>query len=213
MPSPLLSSSSVPLSVSPAAKPLISGVRYLRLGGLLSRQVLQSLAGLIGQLFPSWDRLSFVMEPQQQTNWCWSALTVSVSRFYDPSSMWTQCLLANNQLGQSTCCANGGSAQCNRGWYPERSLPTTGNLARHELAAAPFQGVDAEIDGGRPIGVRVDWAGGGAHAIAISGYLEGTVNFVAVADPWYGASDVAFSVFQGTYQGSGTWTETYYTRG
>ena len=144
--------------------------------------------------------------------WCWSAQTVSVSRYYNPASTWTQCSLANHEFGKSSCCNSPTPSDCVQGWWPEKSLVTTGNLASHKLAAATFAEVDREIDHGRPIGVRVDWSGGGAHALAVYGYLEGSTNFVAVADPWYGPSDIAYDTLRTSYQLSGTWTETYFTQ-
>jgi hypothetical protein len=69
-----------------------------------------------------------------------------------------------------------------------------------------------DIDAGRPICVKVNWAGGGAHTLAIDGY-HSALNMIAVDDPWYGASDVVLSVFQTAYQGSGTWTYTYRVSG
>ena len=32
-----------------------------------------------------------------------------------------------------------------------------------------------------------------------------------VEDPIYGATDIAFDTFRTAYQGSGSWTHTYYT--
>jgi hypothetical protein len=189
-----------------------SSVQSLRAQLLLANTVLHRLRDLIEALFPHWDRLAFTMQHQQTTMWCWSALTVSVSKYYHPSSTWTQCSLVNNQLGKTTCCNSPTPGDCVQGWWPELSLPATGNLASHKLSAATFAEVDSEIDHGRPIGVRVDWSGGGAHALAVFGYLEGTTNYVAIADPWYGSSDMAYDTFKTSYQGSGTWTQTYFTQ-
>ena len=48
--------------------------------------------------------LAFVIEPQLQTNWCWAAVSKSVSWFYDQSSPWTQCRVANAALPRTDCC-------------------------------------------------------------------------------------------------------------
>src|SRR5437762_816700 len=90
---------------------------------------LLSIWAFILLLLNKWRRLSFQMQPQDQTFWCWSALTVSVSRFFNAASAWTQCTLVNDQFGQTTCCVDGRTPACNQGWYPELSLPRTGNLA------------------------------------------------------------------------------------
>ena len=47
---------------------------------------------------------------------------------------------------------------------------------------------------------------------AIIGYLEDVENYVAVDDPIYGKSDLTYDTLGTNYQGSGTWTHTYYTQ-
>jgi hypothetical protein len=43
-----------------------------------------------GQLLFRWARISFAMQTQQQTQWCWAAVAVSVARYYTPWTGWTQ---------------------------------------------------------------------------------------------------------------------------
>jgi hypothetical protein len=81
-----------------------------------------------------------------------------------------------------------------------------------DSTVASFQAVDDEIDGGRPLGIRVAWSGGGAHFLSVIGYLEGATNYVAVDDPIYGKSDLTYATLETSYQGSGTWTHSYYTQ-
>jgi hypothetical protein len=163
-------------------------------------------------LLPTWDRLSFQMQAQQQTNWCWAAVSTSVSHYYDASSTWTQCEVANGELGRTDCCAGGASTSCNVYGTLDTSLSRVGHLDHMASGAASFQSVDDEIDAGRPLGIRVAWSGGGAHFLAIIGYLEDTVNYVAVDDPIYGKSDLTFDTLKTSYQGSGSWTHSYYTK-
>ena len=40
---------------------------------------------------PQSGMIVFVVENQLQTNWCWTAVTTSVSRFFSTASTWTQC--------------------------------------------------------------------------------------------------------------------------
>ena len=35
--------------------------------------------------------------------------------------------------------------------------------------------------------------------------------YIDVRDPIYGSSDIALATFSGSYQGTGSWTHTYYT--
>ena len=38
------------------------------------------------------------VEQQQQTQWCWAAVSNSVSHFYDAGSAWSQCTIVNAEL-------------------------------------------------------------------------------------------------------------------
>jgi hypothetical protein len=162
-------------------------------------------------VLPPWDRLNFQMQHQQQTNWCWAAVSTSVALHYNPSSGWTQCTVADGELGRTDCCGSGASTSCNVYGYLNTALSRVGHLDHMDGSVAPFQSVDREIDAGRPIGIRVAWSGGGAHFLAIIGYLEDVKNYVSVDDPIYGKSDLNYDTLKTSYQGSGTWTHTYYT--
>jgi hypothetical protein len=163
-------------------------------------------------LLPLWDRLNFQMQHQQQTNWCWAAVSTSVALYYDPASTWTQCTVANGELGRSDCCGAGGGTSCNVYGTLNTALTRVGHLDHMDSTVASFQAVDDEIDGGRPLGIRVAWSGGGAHFLSVIGYLEGATNYVAVDDPIYGKSDLTYATLETSYQGSGTWTHSYYTQ-
>jgi Peptidase_C39 like family len=96
----------------------------------------------------------------------------------------------------------------------QNALTRTGNVASASSGAAAFSTIDTEIDSGRPVCARIGWSGGGGHFVAIVGYNEAllaSTNYFAIADPWYGSSDVAENTFRTSYQGSGTWTDTFYT--
>lgn len=43
-------------------------------------------------------------------------------------------------------------------------------------------------------------------------YNSGGVDYVSVADPWYGTSEVPYDTFRNNYQGSGLWDATYRTK-
>ena len=68
-----------------------------------------------------------------------------------------------------------------------------------------------EINSNRPMCVRIGWSGGGGHFIAIAGYSTFGPPLIDVEDPWYSASTVTWSVLQSGYQGTGTWTHSYWT--
>jgi hypothetical protein len=159
-----------------------------------------------------WRRLSgFTMQTQLQTQWCWAASSVSVSTFYDSTSTWSQCSVVNAELGQTTCCTNGSTAQCNQPWYLDRALTRTGNLASWAGGAATMAQVKSEIRNGRPLGARIGWSGGGGHFVMIAGYRCDDDDWLDVRDPIYGSTDVTLATFTSSYQGTGSWTHTYYT--
>jgi Papain-like cysteine protease AvrRpt2 len=162
---------------------------------------------------PSWKRLSFTMQRQQQTQWCWAATSVSVARFYDGRTGWTQCGMVDAELGQHGCCNQGRSARCNRPNVLDAPLARADILARRQNAAAGYSAIRAEIDAGRPVAWRIGWRGGGGHFAVIEGYQRRGAQWVAIDDPWYGQSDVAVStLLGGRYQQTGAWTHTYFTR-
>jgi papain like cysteine protease AvrRpt2 len=160
-----------------------------------------------------WQRIPFVMQHQQQTQWCWAAVSVSVSHYYSPWSGWTQCAMVNAELGQTTCCIDGASAQCNQPNVLDSPLQRAGVLDHMTSTDAGIGDIRNEIDAGRPLCWRIGWKGGGGHFAVIEGYRMFPDVWVAVDDPWYGASDLPLDVLTtGGYQGSGDWTHTYFTK-
>jgi hypothetical protein len=78
-----------------------------------------------------------------------------------------------------------------------------------------FTDVQAEIDNGRPLGVRIGWSGGGGHFNVLSCYTwrrRPSLHSVQVEDPWYGTSVWDYDAFRTAYQGSGSWTNSYKTQ-
>jgi hypothetical protein len=157
--------------------------------------------------------LVFNMQPQQESEWCWAAVTSSIDQYFNAGSAWSQCLLANNQLQQTSCCVNGASAQCNCPWYLDRSLALVSRLRSYVQAVAPFAGVQQEINQNDPLGVRIGWSGGGGHFVVIYGYDDSTATaYVLVADPIWGISQIPYTTFVSSYRGNGAWTDSYYTQ-
>jgi hypothetical protein len=155
-----------------------------------------------------WRRLGFLMQTQQQTNWCWCAMTVSITNFY--GGALTQCGFANTRLGQTTCCAAGGSAVCNVQSDMVTPLQTAGHLAFWQASAPTFAQIQTEIDNGRPVSCRIQWPGGGGHFVAVTGYLLGSTEFVAVMDPSGTTADIRLADFIVNYN-TGTVDETHFT--
>jgi Papain-like cysteine protease AvrRpt2 len=162
---------------------------------------------------PSWSRLNFAMQHQEQTEWCWAATSVSVAAHYEPRSRWSQCRMVNAEKGLETCCREGAGESCNQPNVLDGPLRRAEVLDHKEAAPASFEAVRGEIDAGRPLAWRIGWEGGGGHFAVIEGYQRFGEPWVAVEDPWWGSSDVAVSTLTGgSYQGTGRWTHSYFTR-
>jgi Papain-like cysteine protease AvrRpt2 len=158
--------------------------------------------------------LAFNMQAQTQSNWCWAATSTSVSHFYWWASPWTQCKVAGAELNLTTCCQSPVPSACNVPWYLDKALARTQNFVSIVSGTVSFDQVKAEIDAGRPVGARIGWSGGGGHFVAIYGYTQilGVLDFFDIDDPIYGKSHLSVSDFTSNYQGSGTWTHTYFTK-
>jgi hypothetical protein len=167
---------------------------------------------VFGKLFSS-KQLSFTMQSQTQTNWCWAATARSVSHFYWFLSSWTQCRVAGAELDREDCCSTPVPGPCNVPWYLDRALTRTKNFVSIQSGQASFSQIRAEIDAGRPVGARIGWSGGGGHFMVIYGYSRIlATDYLDIDDPIYGKSHLTVADFASNYQGSGTWTHTYFTK-
>lgn len=166
----------------------------------------------VGAGAPPAVQLPFNMQHQQQTEWCWSATTVSIADYYERPTRWSQCSLVNAMFGLNTCCTNGGSSDCNRPWYPDRALTLTNHLSRTAMGKPTFGGVAEEISHGNPVSVNIQWHGGGGHNPAVSGY-DTSGSTLTIDDPWYGRSYyVPYNTFPDQYNGGADWYESYMTK-
>jgi hypothetical protein len=154
-------------------------------------------------------QLAFAMQPQLMSNWCWSAVGTSVAMFYNPASGVTQCTLAGAELG-GDCCND--PAPCNQDWFLDRALLRVGHLQLFAGGAQLLGTVQQVIDQDQPLGVRIQWAGGGGHFVVISGYDE-AASVVTVEDPLnLGPVIVDYATFVSSYQGVGSWSHSYFTQ-
>jgi Papain-like cysteine protease AvrRpt2 len=160
---------------------------------------------------PAWKRLNLTMQHQLQDNWCWAAVSTSVAHFFG-NTTWTQCVVVSKEVDDGACCTDGSSKKCNVPWRLDNALRRVKVLKKKSNGMpGKLDGVRGELDAGRPVCIRIGWSGGGGHFIAIEGYRDDSGS-VAIEDPWHGTSDVPISVFRaGRYQGTGSWTHTYYT--
>lgn len=152
--------------------------------------------------------LAFPIQKQEQTNWCWAGCSTATAHFFDPASSWSQCKVANAELGQTACCTNPGP--CNVYGYLNQALNIVGHFQGMASTTEPDATITAQVNAGLPLGVRVQWSGGGAHFIMVVG--GGPNDMVLVKDPIYGMSYIPYNTLATSYQGSGTWTHSYFTK-
>jgi hypothetical protein len=106
---------------------------------------------------------------------------------------------------------NATGAPCNHSGDIGKALTQTGNLNQETGSAASFTDLMNELTAGHPVCLNIDWSGNsGSHMIAVSG-VE-IPNLVIVEDPVNGRSVTPYQTLLTSYQGSGSWTDSFYTQ-
>jgi len=163
------------------------------------------------------QHIDFKMQPQCHSNWCWAAVASSVSVHNNNNSTFTQCAIANLELRRHDCCeflCGIDNLDFNIPHTLGAPLNRVGCLDRltrnHQATRIEVQ---QEINAGRPVCVRTLWSGGGAHFLAIVGYLPESDSLV-LRDPWFGSiPEITYDRFCAKYQDlGGVWKDTYYTK-
>lgn len=175
--------------------------------------LLTPLAEIEGSGPPEFLRRHFTIQKQQQSQWCWAAVTVSIRDYYGHTTQLSQCQLVNSYVGLTTCCANGSSSSCNQPNNTAGALAFVGHLEKNLNGSISFKAVQEQIVLDRPIGIRILWAGSGAHAIVVDGYSSSDgEQWVFGDDPGSGDCFLyTYSAFQTSYSGTGTWNATRFT--
>jgi Peptidase_C39 like family len=169
--------------------------------------------------------LTFSIELQQCSEWCWAAVTAAVCKCYGDSTTTRQCEVANLvlQLPTDSCtecdCQQDPSALCNQ----PQNLASVLDAVHHDrgnpvggISDLRFEDVKSDIDNGRPIVVEVmlDDPAASGHAVAIYGYTD--EGMVAIADPMHPEDriSVRFADFVAGAQTSlhGAWKAAYLTK-
>ena len=122
----------------------------------------------------AWRALSFVVIAQEQTKWCWAALTESITRYFDANSVWTQQKLASKVFKCDCSGSNGSSEQCNQPWQLNIALRLVDRLARTENLAPRLSEIEKAINADKPLCAQIKWNTGGSHVAAITGYKYGS---------------------------------------
>ena len=153
------------------------------------------------------------MQMQEQDNWCWAAVAVSVAQFYSSTTPWTQqCDVASRELAKM-CCPAGVNAACDVPWYLDNALTRVGHFSTWTNGPGTLGDIQGEIDNGRPLGARIEWSNHGGHFVVVSGYSLSSLagDLITVEDPITAQSTIPLAAFQSAYQGNGRWTHLYWT--
>lgn len=165
--------------------------------------------------------MSFYTEMQFQTDWCWAAVSKNISFFFDSNTPWTQCKIVNTCFaatrGKTDCCKDGLSILCDRPGSLSQALTTVQNLASFNSGSPMLDDIRAQISSGKPVGLMINWSGGGAHFIAVTGVgpeePAGTdQTMVAVEDSLNGPSYITYATLIGSYRGAGSVSHYYWTK-
>jgi Papain-like cysteine protease AvrRpt2 len=159
--------------------------------------------------------MPFQVENQEESKWCWAAVSSAVDRYYSPQSFLSQCEVASDVLEPADVCDDPDkydrpgalAVGLNVIGRDDRVDPVTGKIQFDEL--------QTEIDAGRPVCVCIQWNGSAnaAHFVALCGYREWSgLRLVDVADPFYPDSTQDFDIFPLSYHGGGSWLQTYFTK-
>ena len=156
----------------------------------------------------------FEMETQLHDNWCWAAVSVSVAKFLNAASPWSQCSIATDQLGQD-CCEGFTKEDCDKVWYLDSPLQAIGAYQDQKSGETPFDQTAEFIDDGLPVCCYILWDGGPAgHFIAIGGWTNSAsgAQYVDVYDPLYGSKQIVYDDLVQNYKGQGVWSHSFYTQ-
>jgi hypothetical protein len=157
---------------------------------------------------------NFVVQDQEQTNWCWAAISASIAEFFG-SSFWTQCKIASEELGVD-CSRASNKNTCNRQWSLDAPLRLVGHLDQMVERSCNLAEVIEEINAGRPLCCRIAYRrSGGGHFVAIGGWSNTSdgKSYLQVHDPYLGFVIQLYDKFASGYRAPGDhWSHSYFTR-
>jgi len=151
------------------------------------------------------------LQRQQEDEWCWAAVAVSVDQYFNDASARTQCDLVSDVLGVKCC---GDSDDCDKPNDLEKALGNkigVGKLREPvQNRALEFAEIRDQLAQGFPVCVRIEWPDGGGHFVVIDGAdTVGGVQAVHIQDPLHDATTISYRDFLTRYRLVGRWTDTY----
>ena len=104
--------------------------------------------------------MPFPMEHQQEPEWCWDAVAVSIERYFNPASQQTQVQLADQVFGRPA----------DEGWYLSNALQRLGRATRTVSGPLTFAEIQEQVKQNLPVCVEIQWDSLHFHYVVISGY-------------------------------------------
>lgn len=161
------------------------------------------------------DQVAMTFYPQQETNWCWAAVTQTIAT-HNRGAIEQQCQMASRFVHKTTdnyCCyaSTAETASCNQGYYPAETMTFYGVLDQYFPSPITHDQMQQEVRGGYPVAAAVMWPAGGGHAILFYGaqrYQDKagqTFETVNIFDPAAGGDKVVMSRAQAERYQGGTW--------
>jgi hypothetical protein len=185
----------------------------MRLAGIIPLRRITASGGPAGGGAAPEIILPFDVEHQEMDNWCWAAVTASVTAYLVPQhrGRWTQCAVATAELSRQ-CCSDPRPNSCDRTNTLDGPLSRVGHLRQPVISGyIRPQAIATELDADLPVPIRIQWPSRGGHFLAIRGIRkDGAVTSLHLTDPIYGRTTIDGNLLiQGGYQNSGSWSHTY----
>ena len=156
---------------------------------------------------------------QQQNQWCWSACSNCILKYYGITT--TQCQLAEytrtvatwNNFGTQDCCVTA-TAGCNYWNYMwgyagsiQDILSQFGSISVTNISnTISVSAIQTEINNNRPFVIRWGWTSGGGHFIVGEGYSAS--NNIYYMNPWPGEGSKVAAYSWVVNDGVHSWTHT-----
>ena len=163
--------------------------------------------------------LPFTMQHQEESEWCWSAVTTSIDHHFDASSTRTQCQTVSEERRMKCCDSTfrRDPKVCNIPNTVHEPLRRLGWLdAEPLLRPLSFAEIRSEIDKQRPVAVFIRWRmrdgtlGTRGHFFVITGY-DAAVGDVMIEDSLFFGSRLSHArvasqaAGDGYQDGRGVW--------
>ncbi|MDQ7947243.1 MAG: papain-like cysteine protease family protein [Pedobacter sp.] len=160
--------------------------------------------------------LPYRVQKQILTQWCWAAVSSSISKCYNEFSSWSQNKIASVQLKQdcSVVFPPSSPAELNQLEGLNDALVITGNYAGILNRPLKLAEIILQIKVGRPIGCQIARIDGQTHFVCLFGYNADTFALY-IGDPAfegeYAVRIIAYEEFKDNYDG-GRWVRSYPTQ-